>query len=221
MERQDHQDPQHRTARAASFGVQIPDWVEEEVAALGAAPAGDGPEARVTLMRLLNRLASRNMHEGGGGPFSALVRDPASGEIVAAGVNRVLDSGLSSMHAEVTTLSLAQERRGGWDLGAEGSPALELWVNWRPCVMCYGATMWSGVRRLVIAGEGPEVEELTGFDEGPMPEDWAGRFRERGIEVEVDVLRDEAIAVFREYRDLVSRGGATVYNARGTGLNAG
>ncbi|WP_329551009.1 hypothetical protein [Streptomyces sp. NBC_00696] len=28
---------------------------------------------------------------------------------------------------------------------------------------------WSGVRRLLIAGHGPEVEDLTGFDEGPPP----------------------------------------------------
>ena len=47
-------------------------------------------------------------------------------------------------------------------------PTHELVVNWRPCVQCYGATLWSGVRRLVIAGSGPELEELTSFDEGPM-----------------------------------------------------
>lgn len=212
---------QHASTARSTFGVTMPDWVAEEVAALGAAPSGDSPAARTVLMRLLNRLAERNVREGGGGPFAALVRDGASGEIVAAGVNRVLASGLSSMHAEVTTLSLAQTRRGAWDLGAAGAAPLELWVNARPCVMCYGATMWSGVTRLVIAVDGPEVEELTGFDEGPMPEDWIGRFRERGIEVETDVLREEAVEVLAGYRDLVSAGSATLYNARGTGVHAG
>ncbi|MEE1619634.1 nucleoside deaminase [Brachybacterium sp. J153] len=212
---------QHASTARSTFGVTMPDWVEEEVAALGAAPSGDSPATRTVLMRLLNRLAERNVREGGGGPFAALVRDGASGEIVAAGVNRVLASGLSSMHAEVTTLSLAQRRRGAWDLGAAGAAPLELWVNARPCVMCYGATMWSGVTRLVIAVDGPEVEELTGFDEGPMPEDWIGRFRERGIEVETDVLREEAVEVLAGYRDLVSAGSATLYNARGTGVHAG
>ena len=140
--------PQHRsdpTSPITSFGASMPVWVDEEVAALGNGPVGDGQEVRTVLMRLLNRLADRNMREGGGGPFAALVRDPASGEIVTAGVNRVLASGLSSMHAEVTTLSLAQARRGTWDLGSAGAAPLELWVNARPCVMCYGATMWSGV----------------------------------------------------------------------------
>lgn len=212
---------QHASTARSTFGVTMPDWVAEEVAALGSAPSGDSPATRTVLMRLLNRLAERNVREGGGGPFAALVRDGASGEIVAAGVNRVLASGLSSMHAEVTTLSLAQTRRGAWDLGAAGAAPLELWVNARPCVMCYGATMWSGVTRLVIAVDGPEVEELTGFDEGPMPEDWIGRFRERGIEVETDVLREEAVEVLAGYRDLVSAGSATLYNARGTGVHAG
>jgi len=79
--------------------------------------------------------------------------------------------------------------------------------------MCYGATMWSGVRRLLIAGDGPELEKLTGFDEGPMVADWAAQFRARGIEVVLSPLREEAIEVFRAYG---ARDDAVVYNARGT-----
>ena len=185
------------------FGAELPPWVDDEVAA---APDLDSDEGR---MRLLNRLAERNVAEGTGGPFAALaVRD--GGEVVAAGVNLVLASGLSSMHAEVVAISVAQGRIGTWDLGAEADP-LRLWVNWRPCAMCYGAVLWSGVRGLVIAGEGPEVERLTGFDEGPMRDDWAAQLESRGIEVRIGVLRDEAVAVFERYRDTP---GVTVYNAR-------
>jgi tRNA(Arg) A34 adenosine deaminase TadA len=78
--------------------------------------------------------------------------------------------------------------------------------------MCYGAAMWSGIQRLVVAGEGPELEQLTGFDEGPMREDWTEQFEQRGIHVVSDVLRDEAVAVFRAYGE---RTDAVVYNARG------
>ena len=92
-----------------------------------------------------------------------------SGEVVAAGVNLVLASGLSSMHAEVVALSVTQARLGTWDLGSLDDP-LQLWVNWRPCAMCYGATLWSGVRGLTVAGEGDEVERLTGFDEAALSE---------------------------------------------------
>jgi len=62
------------------------------------------------------------------------------------------------------------------DLGGAGLPEHELVVNWRPCAQCYGATMWSGVRTMVVAGSGPELEEITTFDEGPVRDDWAEQF---------------------------------------------
>lgn len=127
-----------------TFGAELPAWVDEELDAARGELRTD--EAR---MRLLNRLAERTVAEGTGGPFSALTVRAGSGEVVAAGVNLVLGSGLSSMHAEVVTISMTQARLGTWDLGAERDP-LELVVNWRPCAMCYGATLWSGDRKSVV-----------------------------------------------------------------------
>ncbi|WP_235486371.1 nucleoside deaminase [Frankia sp. AvcI1] len=161
-------------------------------------------------MDLVHRLAARNHREGCGGPFAAVVANPDTGQIHAAGVNLVLATGLSAMHAEVVALSFAQARLGRWDLSAVGSP-VELVVNWRPCVMCYGAVMWSGVQFLTIAGEGDEVEQLTGFDEGPMRDDWQEQFARRGITVRTDVLREQALTVFADYG---SRDDVVVYNAR-------
>jgi tRNA(Arg) A34 adenosine deaminase TadA len=196
---------------AREYRVELPAWVQEEVA--------DVPEALATReerMALVHRLAARNFREGNGGPFAAIVVESESGRIVSIGVNCVLSSGLSSAHAEVVALSLAQTAVGGWDLGAGDQPARELVVNWRPCAQCYGATLWSGVTALVVAGEGPELEELTGFDEGPVRDDWAEQFRSRGIDVVTDVLRDEALAVYRAYGEAAASGSLVVYNARGT-----
>ena len=192
---------------ASEFAASLPSWLVDELPALADAPPLATAEDR---MRLVNRLSDRNWRAGNGGPFAAIVVDAASGELVSVGVNVVLSTNLSSMHAEVTALSLAQRRLRRWDLGADGAE-LELVVNWRPCVMCYGATMWSGVRSLAVAGEGAEVEELTGFDEGPMPEDWAGEFERRGIRVSIGVGHDYAIEVFRAF----GASDAVVYNARG------
>lgn len=191
------------------YRVALPAWIDDELA--------DVPDVirdREDRMRLVHRLADRNWREGNGGPFAALVAEQDSGRIISVGVNVVLASGVSSAHAEVLALGLAQKATGGWDLGGEGQPAHELVVNWRPCVLCYGATMWSGVRGLVVAGEGPDLEEITTFDEGPLGADWAEQFEARGITVVRDVLRDEALAVFRGYRDAVDAHGVTVYNAR-------
>lgn len=82
-------------------------------------------------------------------------------------------------------------------------------------MQCYGATMWSGVTTLALAGSGPECEELTTFDEGPMVPTWAADFEARGIRVIDSVAKEAAIAVFREYREAVDAGAVTVYNARG------
>ena len=65
----------------------------------------------------------------------------------------------------------------------------------------------------MVAGDGPELERLTRFDEGPMITDRAGQFEARGIEVVQDVGRDDALAVYAAY----GASSATVYNARGVG----
>ncbi|WP_435592310.1 nucleoside deaminase [Nocardia sp. bgisy118] len=195
-----------------SYGARLPEWVIEELAAAPATLPTDADR-----MALAHRLAARNPVEGSGGPFAALVVDTDSGELLAAGVNLVLDSRISAAHAEIVALSLAQTRVGGWDLGAAGSPRRELVVNWRPCAQCYGAVLWSGVRRLVIAGEGPELEQLTGFDEGPMRADWSEQLELRGIAVTSGVLRERAVEVFGEYGRMTVERGLTVYNARGAG----
>ncbi len=197
----------HMTDRlASSFSASLPDWLRAELDTI--------PEFLPTAedrVSLINRLADRNWREGNGGPFAAAVVDTETGKVVSVGVNVVLSSGLSSTHAEVVALSLAQVRTGDWDLGA--ALHLQLVVNWRPCAMCYGALIWSGVRHLLIAGSGPECEDLTGFDEGPMHAQWADELEARGIGVVDGVLRDQAIEVFAEY----GRSDATVYNARGSG----
>ena len=194
---------------ANQFTFTLPAWIDDLLA--------DVPEViptREERMQLVHRLADRNWREGNGGPFAALVAESATGRIVSVGVNVVLTSGVSSGHAEVTALGTAQKAVGSWDLGGAGMPDHELVVNWRPCAQCYGATMWSGVRTLVVAGEGPELEEITTFDEGPVRDDWAEQFEARGIHVIHDVEKDGALAVYRAYREAVDAGGVNVYNAR-------
>jgi tRNA(Arg) A34 adenosine deaminase TadA len=193
------------TLPATSLDASLPEWLLTLLPEL--------PDVLPTAeerMDLVNDLADRNWRAGNGGPFAAIVVDADSGRLVSVGVNVVLSSGISGMHAEVMALGLAQRTLGRWDLG-EGGAQLELVVNWRPCVMCYGATMWSGVRSLVVAGSGPELEELTGFDEGPVVTDWDAQFEARGIRVREGVRRAEALDVYRAY----GAADTLVYNARG------
>lgn len=188
-----------------SFDVVLPAWV---------GPAVTLWPAEVTAaerrMELVLDLARRNVLEKTGGPFAAAVFTCDTGRVVAAGVNRVVACNCSSAHAEVVALSLAQRRLGVYDLGGEGLPRHELVVNWRPCAMCFGALLWSGIRQLTIAGSGPELETLTGFDEGPIHPEWRRELASRGIGLSEDVCRREAVELFRWFAE----SGSEVYNPR-------
>lgn len=161
-------------------------------------------------MRLVVDCARSNFERDTGGPFAAAVFEEESGRLVSLGVNRVVPGQCSSAHAEIVALSLAQRLLGSFDLGAPGLPAHQLVVNWRPCAMCFGAVPWSGVRSLVIAGSGPELDALTGFDEGPIHPEWKAELERRGIQVTEGVLRAETWAVFEDF----AKSGRLVYNGR-------
>ncbi len=187
------------------IALTTPEWLIRRVAEL--------PEYIPNVeerMRLILEFARRNVEEDTGGPFAAGVFEVENGRLIAIGVNRVVHTGCSSAHAEVMALSLAQQRLQTFDLGGAGLPDHELVVNWRPCAMCFGALLWSGVRLLTIAGSGPELEELTGFDEGPIHPDWITELSKRGISVRQNILRQEAEELFRWFRTT----GRMVYNAR-------
>jgi tRNA(Arg) A34 adenosine deaminase TadA len=190
----------------ARFDLSLPDWAADELAT-------QAPRRFATLedrMRLVIDLARTNFELDTGGPFAAAVFDETAGRLVAIGVNRVVPMRCSSAHAEVMALSLAQQAKGTHDLGGAGQPPHQLVVNWCPCAMCCGAVLWSGVRTLVTAGSGPELEEITGFDEGPIHPDWSGELSRRGVHVVDAVLREETCAMFRRF----ASSGRAVYNAR-------
>lgn len=193
------------SSQNTQFSLGLPEWAVDELNRLpGHLPS---LEARMAAVINFSRL---NFEHETGGPFAAGVFERDSGKLIVIGVNRVVPTNCSSAHAEVMALSLAQQLVGSYDLGGPGLPAHQLVVNWRPCAMCYGATVWSGVRSVVIAGSGPELEEITGFDEGPVHPDWQRQWEQRGLEVVSDVLRDEALAVYRAY----AASQPFVYNSR-------
>lgn len=194
----------HDPATISAINLSLPDWAAEAMSAL--------PSHLPTLeerMAAVIEFSRLNFVNQTGGPFAAGVFERDSGRLVVIGVNRVVAYNCSSAHAEIMALSVAQARLQTFDLGGPGLPAHQLVVNWRPCAMCYGAVPWSGVRSLVVAGDGPELEQITGFDEGPCHPDWRRELEKRGIEVVQDVLRDKAIEVFHQFaasRQLVYNG---------------
>ena len=206
-------------AEVKEVHLKLPEWAVVETMNLRNAKDSYNEVERV---QIVNRFAKLNTENNTGGPFAAAIFERDSGKLLVAGVNRVVPTSMSAAHAEVTVLSVAQQMLGTFDLGGKGLPAYQLVVNWRPCTMCFGAVIWSGVRSLLLAGYGQEVEEITGFDEGPIPGGeangdngrplWMAELEKRGIEVKTasDELRNEAIEGFKFFRD----SGSLVYNGR-------
>ncbi len=75
--------------------------------------------------------------------------------------------------------------------------------------MCFGAILWSGVSAL-LCGARSEDARAIGFDEGDKPCDWSASLEKRGIRVELDLLRPEAVAVLQDY----ALSGGELYNPR-------
>ena len=185
--------------------IDLPEWVIEENQKLP--PVIESIEDRMKHVIKFSRL---NIEHQTGGPFAAGLFEKATGKPIVIGVNRVIPLNNSSAHAEIVTLMMGQKILNTYDLGGEGMPEYQLVINAQPCAMCYGSIPWSGIRSVVIAASGVQVEALTGFDEGPVHPQWQSEYHSRGIEVIENVLAPEACAVLKAFAD----SGAQVYNGR-------
>ena len=186
------------------MALRLPAWVEGSLA--GEDRTYPAVEDR---MRLVVGLARENVRRGTGGPFGAAIFERETGRLLAPGVNLVVGSCCSVFHAEMVAIMIAQKILGNFDLGDASVPAYELVTSTEPCAMCLGATPWSGVMGLVC-GARDEDASAVGFDEGAKPPEWVSALEGRGITVTLDVLREEAAGVLREY----AASGGEIYNSR-------
>jgi tRNA(Arg) A34 adenosine deaminase TadA len=181
---------------------RMPEWIAREIDV--ETPRRDD----AARMRLAVELARRNVAHGGG-PFGALVVEEGTGRVVAVGANWVVQQRSSLLHAEMVAIAFAEARVGSHTLG-EGDHVLV--SSSEPCAQCLGATVWSGVRRLVCGARTADAEAI-GFDEGPRPGDWVAQLAARGIGVTLDVLRADACAVLAAY----GANGGAIYNGFSNG----
>lgn len=185
----------------AEILIHLPDWIDEVV---------DREKPYLTIEERVGvaiELARENVERDLGGPFGAAVFETETGQLVAAGVNRVTAQNNSVLHAEMVALMRAHAAVRSYTLAGEGLPAHDLATSCDPCAMCLGATLWSGVRRLLGAARREDAMGL-GFDEGPVFDASFDYLTDRGIEIVRGVRREEARAVMEGY---VRRGGV-VYN---------
>lgn len=181
--------------------ISLPDWIGQVVDWNRRYPTDEDR------MRLAIDLARENVRRGTGGPFGAAIVDSERGALVSVGVNSVVRLNNSTLHAEMVAFMLAEQRLGSFTLSGDGMAAHELVTSCEPCAMCLGATLWSGVRR-VLCGATREDALRVAFDEGPVFEQSYRYLEERGITVIRGVLREDA----RDVLDSYARQGGVIYN---------
>lgn len=179
-------------ASPSELSISVPAWVDDVVNRFGRPLTDDAARMGLTI-----ELSRENVARGGG-PFGGTVF--AGDQLLAAGVNLVLASRFSIAHAEIVALLRAQAALGE---GALSLPALTLFASTEPCCQCFGALVWSGVRRL-ICGATTADAEAVGFDEGPKPPRWVEVLEQRGVSVQLELQRDAARGVLNDYQ---ARGG--------------
>ena len=100
------------------ISLRLPDWVERFIA--------DSPRVFPETndrMRFVLELSRRNVRHGTGGPFGAAIFD-SDGRLIAPGINLVVISNCSLLHAEMVALAGAQQILGRYDISDSGITVL-------------------------------------------------------------------------------------------------
>jgi len=186
-----------------SYTVKLPRWVQEITDGLDVIL----PTLEDRMDFVITLAATNIKHDGG--PFGAAVFELQSGRLIAPGINLVMQTNCSVVHAEIVAIILAQQKLASFDLGAAGFPEYQLVSSTEPCAMCLGAIPWSGIGSLVCGARDEDARSI-GFDEGDKPENWLEKLQSRSIGVTRDIDRAKAIALMQQYVDE----GGIIYNGR-------
>ena len=171
--------------------LKLPKWL----AHINAEKAGTVYASLLQRAEFVIDLSRLNIDHDTGGPFSAAVFDIKNGSLVSAGTNWVVPTNCSIAHAEMTAIMLAQQKLGTYNLSG-----CQLVSSCQTCVMCMGAIPWSGLKSVVCCARDEDARAI-GFDEGDKPDDWIEKYKERGIEIIVDVSRSKACEVLNDYAE--------------------
>jgi tRNA(Arg) A34 adenosine deaminase TadA len=181
--------------------IEYPPWVDDVV------DWRRRYESEDDRMRLAIAIARENVERDTGGPFGAAVVERDTGRVVAVGMNSVVRLNNSTLHGEIVAFMMAQQQIGSYTLSIPGGRVHDLYTSCEPCAMCLGATLWSGVKRVVYGATRDDAAQLD-FEEGPVFEASYEYVEDRGLEIVGPRLRHEARQVFDLYR---ARGGK-IYN---------
>jgi guanine deaminase len=135
-------------------------------------------------------LSLRNVREGKGGPFGAVV--VKDGQVIARGANQVTAVNDPTAHAEIVAIREACKKLGTFQLDG-----CEIYTSCEPCPMCLAAIYWARPAR-VFFGNTKEDAAAAGFDDSLIYDEIRLPLEKRQVPL-VNMMRNEAQVAFKEW----------------------
>lgn len=114
--------------------------------------------------------------------------------MIAASGNRVVPNNDPTAHAEVMAIREACRKLGTFDL-----KGCTVYASCEPCPMCLSAIYWAGISKIYYANTKADAADID-FDDSFIYDQLDLPMEERSIPC-VQMMRDEAIPVFRKWRE--------------------
>ncbi|MDX1570382.1 MAG: nucleoside deaminase [Xanthomonadales bacterium] len=128
--------------------------------------------------------------DAGERPFGAVIF--LDDEEIAAAANSTGSTGLSSRHAELNVIEIAQRSLGRRDLSG-----LSIACSAEPCPMCAGAIFWARLDRVFY---GASIPRLVRLGQRQLSLRCGAVLRGTGIGVTGPVLEESALQTFRSLK---------------------
>ncbi|WP_413585920.1 nucleoside deaminase [Bdellovibrio sp. HCB274] len=136
-------------------------------------------------------LSRRNMQQGAGGPFGAvIVKD---GKIIGEGWNKVTSSNDPTAHAEVSAIRDACSNVKNFSL--EGA---EIYTSCEPCPMCLAAIYWARISTIYYGNTRKDAADIE-FDDDFLYQEIPKDIKDRKVPM-IQCGHTEAIEVFKEWQ---------------------
>ena len=146
-------------------------------------------EEQIGFMREAIKMSSLSLDDLTGGPFGSVI--VKNGNIIAKGRNMVLKNNDPSAHGEVSTIRIAGNELGSFDLSG-----CDLYTNCEPCPMCLMTSKWANIQNIYYSATRKDASEI-GFRD-----DFLYDLCKDGISTGIfmEELREEARRVMLEWK---------------------
>lgn len=137
-------------------------------------------------------LSIRNVRDGKGGPFAAIV--VKDGRVIARGTNLVTSTSDPTAHAEIVAIREACKALKSFQLDG-----CEIYTSCEPCPMCIGAIYWARPAKIYFGSTRQDAAKI-GFDDSLIYNEITKSISKRKIPM-IQCMREEALAAFREWQE--------------------